>query len=79
MKGNKFDQADLTIAVGDTVRWVNDDNGKHSTTPDTEGAPWTEMIVEGGAHSDRVTFAKAGTYEYHCKFHGTMKGKITVK
>jgi plastocyanin len=79
MKGNKFDLADITIAVGDTIRWVNDDDGKHSYTPDTDGAP-PEVIVEGGGHSPRVKFAQAGTYKYHCKFHpATMKGTVTVR
>jgi len=79
-KGNKIDQANIAVVVGDTVRWVNEDNGQHSVTFDTAGAPWTEKIVEGGAFTERAKFTTAGEFKYHCKFHQTtMTGTVTVK
>lgn len=77
-KGNKIDQADITVAVGDTVRWVNEDD-RHSVTFDMPGAPWAEKIVEGGAFTERAKFTTAGEFKYHCKFHASMKGTVTVK
>jgi plastocyanin len=80
MKGNQFDQKDITVSIGDTVRWVNEDNGKHSVTADTGSAlPIKEMVVDGGSFTDRITFDKAGVLNYHCKFHANMKGTVTVK
>lgn len=79
MKGNQFDQKDISVSVGDTVRWVNEDNGKHSVTTDTGSAiSVDEVVVDGGTFTDRITFDKEGVLNYHCKFHGTMKGTVTV-
>ena len=79
MKNNLFNQKDITVSAGDTVRWINEDNGKHSVTPDTDGSPFKEIVLDGGTFSDRITFDKAGTFKYHCKFHPkAMMGTITV-
>jgi plastocyanin len=80
MKSNQFDQKDITVSVGDTVRWVNEDDGKHSVTMD-DGSPLPikEMVQDGGTFSNRVAFDKEGVLKYHCKFHSaTMKGTVTV-
>ena len=37
-----------------------------------------EVIVEGGAFSQRITFNQAGVFKYKCRFHGGMTGKVTV-
>jgi plastocyanin len=83
MEGNKFDQAELTIAVGDTVRWANDDGSRHSVTfltPTAAGAPWTEKILDDGAFSERANFTTAGEFKYKCKFHQPgMNGTVKVQ
>ncbi len=79
-----FEPANLTIAVGDTVRWVNGDGVYHtvksssSTTSnvpsDLFGAP---VASEGAEYS--FTFNDTGEHRYFCQPHaGFMWGMVTV-
>jgi plastocyanin len=80
LKNSKIDQKEITISVGDTVTWINEDGIKHSVTPDAGSAlKPPEIVLEGGAISNRIKFDKEGDLNYHCKFHSTMIGKVTVK
>ena len=79
MKSNKFQSDNIEIVVGDTVRWVNEDDHKHSVTTVAGGLTMPELMVEGEEHSDRITFNTAGEFKYKCIFHSGMAGTITVK
>jgi amicyanin len=65
----------VTIGVGDSVTWTNDD-----------GAPHTVTFKDGSAGSKSIfpnqtfarTFDKPGTYEYFCSFHPFMTGRVVV-
>jgi len=70
-----FDPPSLTIKVGTTVRWTNQDSAAHSVTSDT-GVWDSGSIVEGAAYS-RV-FDTVGTFAYYCGIHPSMKGTIIV-
>jgi plastocyanin len=79
---NKFDPAEITIKVGDWVKWVNE-GGSHTATSDDfkTGNPkktFNTGRVDKGQEAS-VPFNAAGTYTYHCEFHPGMKGKITVE
>ena len=52
-------------------------SGSHTMTSDT-GAPmaFDQLVSQGGAVT--VTFTKAGTYNYHCSIHASMRGAIVV-
>ena len=78
--GNKFNPDSFEIQVGDTVTWINEDDTKHSATPDDDSPiMFTETDLASGKFSGRITFDTAGTVKYHCKHHpATMKGTITV-
>jgi plastocyanin len=71
-----FDPADLNVKVGATVKWTNDDKDPHTVTSD-KGDWGSQELAQGQTFT--ATFTKAGTFEYHCKLHPSMKGKITVK
>jgi plastocyanin len=75
IQGFAFDPADLTVHVGDTVTWTNQDGATHTATADG-GAFDTGNI--GGGSSKQVTFSTAGTFPYHCSIHASMHGTITV-
>jgi plastocyanin len=77
--GHEFDQKNITIAVGDTVTWINDDAGKHTVTQDP-GSPlsFTEVVIDGSTYSPRQTFSAAGVLKYHCRIHPSMTGSVTV-
>lgn len=71
-----FEPASLTIAAGDTVRWINTGGTPHTTTSD-DGL-WDERL-DGQDAAFSHTFAEVGTYRYHCKPHADyMIGTITV-
>jgi plastocyanin len=76
-----FDPKSLTIPVGTTVRFVNNDSASHTVTAD-DGSFDSGTLSNGQEFT--FTFDKAGTYPYYCKFHGGkggvgMSGTITVE
>lgn len=75
MKGMTFAPASVTIKVGDTIVWNNDDDRDH-TVVDGGGAFKSDNIRAGGSYSFR--FTKAGTYTYTCSYHPRMKATIVV-
>lgn len=70
----------LEIPVGTKVVWSNGDAVDHSVTQGTPGKPGAEFdsgyFTKGGRYS--YTFNEAGEYEYFCKRHESMRGKIIV-
>ena len=77
-----FNPATRTVAVGTTVQWVNQDGITHTVTKDSGPGAAFDTNLSGGA-SFSVTFDSAGTYQYHCKIHGSpgagMHGTIVVQ
>jgi plastocyanin len=73
----QYNPNQLTIAVGDTVTWVNNetDGTVHSSTSD-DGL-WNSPDLGPGA-TFSFTFTQAGTFSFHCRFHPSMTGTITV-
>ncbi len=66
----------VTVAIGTTVTWTNNDPAPHTITSDT-GAFGSSDIAPGGTYSH--TFTSAGTFPYHCEIHPSMQGTITVQ
>jgi plastocyanin len=73
--GFKFPET-VTVAAGQTVRWINDDAVDHTITFDS-GEGTSPPIGQGGVFTH--TFARAGTYTYHCTPHPFMRGTIIVQ
>jgi plastocyanin len=66
--------AEVTAKVGDTIRWDNKDFVAHTATATDKS--FDVMLPAGKSGS--IVVRKAGTFDYICKFHPNMKGKITV-
>ena len=66
----------LTIKVGDTVTWTNRDSAPHTAT--ANGGSFDTDRLETG-ESGSFTFTSAGTFDYFCAIHPSMKGKIIVE
>lgn len=66
----------LTIAVGDSVKFVNDDDVAHTATAG-DGSFDSKEIDNGKSWT--YTFSTAGTYPYICSVHPSMTGKIIVQ
>jgi len=75
MAGSRFEPATLTIAVGETVRWFNDDALPHTVSA-TDGS-WDSGNLAPGGDFER-TFDTAGSYAYLCRYHPGMTGTIEV-
>ena len=62
------------VKVGQTVAWKNNDSTAHTAT----GASFDTGSIAPGATSKTITFSAAGTVDYHCSFHPSMVGSLTV-
>lgn len=71
-----FQPETLTIKVNDTVTWVNEGSMEHTITSDT--GEEVNSLSLGNRDTYVHTFETAGTYEYHCSIHGSMKGTVIV-
>lgn len=72
-----FGPAQLTVAVGDTLVWVNHDMFPHTATADG-AAGWDTGPIP--ADSSRSAVARRpGVYSYVCKVHPTMHGQVVVR
>jgi len=70
-----FGPAALTVPAGTSITWTNNDDDAHSVVADDK-AFRSAPLDTGESYS--FTFAKAGTYGYHCGLHPQMHGKIIV-
>ena len=71
-----FNPSVVSIAVGDTVTWTNNDTITHTVTSDVLGKFDSMDIPPGGSFSQ--TFTTAGTFGYHCSIHTYMMGTVNV-
>jgi surface protein len=73
----QFDPEELTISVGDTVTWTNNDGMSHTATS-TDGPESFDSGNIGSGNTWSFTFTEAGTYEYKCDYHSSMTATIIV-
>jgi plastocyanin len=76
IKNFAFAPPTTTAKVGEQVTWTNGDSTAHTVTFDDASLTSSGNVQGGGTFSQ--TFAKAGTFTYHCSIHPTMKGTVTV-
>jgi plastocyanin len=77
-KGKKFSQKELTVKVGDTVSFKNDDPFFHNIFSLSDTKTFDLGSFPQG-QSKKVIFDKAGTVEVECAIHPEMKVTIEVK
>ena len=78
MKDIRYVPANVTVRVGDKVRWTNDDPVAHTVTA-TSGARFDSGNIDAGGH---YTYTPTGTgrISYYCTIHGRQQsGTITVR
>jgi plastocyanin len=68
--------ASITVPVGGTVTWTNEDGSIHTVTSDEKGMFSSGWKTKGAHYA--FTFSKAGTYPYHCSLHKDMHGTVVV-
>ena len=75
IQGFAFHPPSLTVPVGSTITWTNQDSAPHTATA-KDGSFDTGTLKQG--QSMTITFSKAGTFAYYCQFHPFMLGTVTV-
>ena len=76
IEGTSFQPAQLTVAAGDRVVWVNKDPFPHTATSNAGAFDSGNIAPE---KSWKLTTAKKGEFDYLCTLHPTMKARLTVK
>jgi nitrite reductase (NO-forming) len=74
----------LSVSVGTTVTWINNDSVFHTITSGaSNGTVATpDGVFDSGevqpGESYEYTFGESGTFDYHCTPHPWMKGQVEV-
>ncbi|WP_395665842.1 cupredoxin family copper-binding protein [Methylocella sp.] len=71
-----FNPAEIIVAPGDRVTWVNHDDIPHTVVGAADG------LRSGALDTDdpfSFTFAAEGDYPYICSLHPHMTGRVVVK
>ena len=71
-----YKPAVITVKVGDTVEWQNDDPVPHTATSKSGG--FDSGSIAAGAKW-RYVAKKKGRFAYICTFHPIMKGELVVE
>lgn len=90
MQRSRFIPREVTISVGESVTWTNEDGVGHSVTADDgsfDSHPNCGSPIGGecmGRGDDFThTFTRAGRFAYYCRTHGSpgqgMTGSVTVR
>jgi plastocyanin len=75
-----FEDDEVTVEAGTTIRWINTTSTFHTVTPDGHSA-WDEWQTNAQGETFEVTLSTAGTYDYYCAPHRGigMTGTIIVE
>jgi amicyanin len=72
-----FGPADLTVPVGTTVTWINQDDVPHNIVS-SQGKTLKSPVLDTDQKFS-YAFTTAGTYSYYCGIHPKMTGKVIVR
>jgi plastocyanin len=73
--GRFYAPQQTSVLVGQPVTWRNDDAVDHTVTSPDAGFD-SGRVGHGATYS--FTFARPGSYEYHCTIHRYMRGTVHV-
>ncbi len=75
--GLAYSPSNMTVALGDTVTWRNDDSIGHTVTSTSGNELGSALLSRGQTY--RHVFHSAGSVSYHCTVHPSMTGSVTVQ
>jgi plastocyanin len=89
MADKAFSPNPVTVKVGDTITWTNNDNQFHTVTSGSGSSDpnMGKAFDSGLSGASALTtmgktfqhqFTQAGQYPYFCQLHPTMVGKVIV-
>jgi plastocyanin len=71
-----FSPHDIIVSSGDIIEFTNADYVPHTATANDESFDTKQLDKDGVG---RIVAGKPGTYDFGCKFHTGMKGKLVVE
>ena len=77
IKNYAFAPASLSVPVGTTVTWTNDDTAPHTVTVSSGPVTFSSPTLQKG-DTYTFTFTTPGTYSYYCAVHPSMVAKVIV-
>jgi plastocyanin len=77
IKDYKFIPGTLTVKVGSTVTFHNDDLIEHTITDRVAGGGDSGLI--GAGKSLSVKFTEVGEFNFRCRLHANMTGRVIVE
>jgi plastocyanin len=75
IRNSQFTPAEITVNVGDTIKWINRDIVPHTATADDKS--WDSKLIGSGEEWELVVKTNMST-SYFCTFHPGMKAKIQI-
>src|SRR4029077_4093744 len=82
LSGLAFSPTSLTVKVGTTVTFKNNDSVDHTVTNGKDGKPDANAAFDKSLPSGQsvdIVFDKAGTFNVTCKIHSSMNMTVTVQ
>lgn len=76
-KGQKFSEESVSIKVGDTIKFMNDDNISHNVMSKGPSGNKNAGLQKAG-DATMVTYDKAGEHDVVCGIHPKMKLHVKV-
>lgn len=73
-----FHQPTITVKLGTTVTWTNQDDEPHTVVSAADPALWKSPALDTD-DSFSFTFDRPGTYKYFCSIHPRMQGTVIVE
>lgn len=73
-----YSPSSITVNVGDTITWTNDDTAPHTVTTSSGPQSLSSPYLSKG-QSWSFTFTEPGTYSYYCAVHPYMRAQVIVR
>jgi plastocyanin len=72
-----FEMSDVTVAPGGRITVQNDDREQHTVTSNAAGA--FSVDIPGRSKATFTAPMQPGSYPFHCNYHASMHGMLTVQ
>lgn len=76
ISGDAYHPAVITLRVGETVTWTQQDRDPHDVLMTAPAGLRSPILLKGQTYTH--TFTAPGSYSYTCSVHPYMRGKVIV-
>ncbi len=71
----QFVPAEITVKIGDTIKWINQDFIPHTATADDKS--WNSRLINPGEEWELIVESELFS-SYFCLYHPSMKAKLLI-